>query len=337
MAFDYSYLASDCDYPPDGYPMELRKRDFNPKSPTFMQDLMVLPILGPEMNTQGLALLSGYTGFYHTPITQIRENGAYQEGSTPSEYPRVEERILDFRIGVRGRNWAEFKTVETLLWWVMKPAPGEPRDFVLRLYHGPGEDDWREITIRLERAPKDQFELGPGLFKQKAWDITALACDPYWYSRTLQDTVTFDTGTGSGATRVSERTLIVSNNGDQRSWLQYASNELEADSTFTLPDALGVYPDGHDLAGERIALTLPTLGVDRSFLVRTYPMEITLEVYNDSQAVALMDDVGEFENWLPPHTVDAELPVKLVGGTVNTQLSVYAEQRWDRCFGGEAL
>ena len=337
MTFDFSYIAGDCDTAPAGYPMELRKRDFDPKSPTFGQDLMVIPIFGPDSVGQGIELLEGYSGFYDTPITQVRENYAYQEGSTPSDYPRVEERILDFRLGVKGRNWDEYMQVETLLWWVMKPAAGKSRDFILRLYHGPGEDDWREIKIRLERTPKDLMKRGPGLFKAQAWDITALACDPYWYSLELQDTVTFDTGTGSGATRVSERTLVVSNFADQPSWLQYASNELEANSTFTLPDALAVYPADHTLAGQRIKFTLPTLGVGKSFLVRTNPMDITLESYDDSQVVALMDDVGEFENTLPPHTVDAELPVKLVGGTVNTQLSVYAQQKWDRCFGGEAL
>lgn len=319
-----------------GFPVQLICRDFDPTSATYGQDLLTLPIHGPDLEGQGIAILEGYSGFYHTPITQIRENYAYEEGSTPSEYPRVEERILDFRIGTSGRSWQEFMVVETLLWRVMKPAKGKPRDFVLRMYYGPGEFDWREIKIRLERAPKDFFKWVPGVQRSQVWDITALACDPYWYSQTLSDTVTFDTGTGSGATRISDRVLTVSNHADQECWLEFASNELTATSAFTVPDGLGVYPSGHPQAGQRIAKPLPPLGPGRSFLVQTDPLLISLETISNTQDVANMRG-SDFQYALPPHTVDAQLPVRLLGGTVQTQLAVYATQRWDRCWGGEAL
>ncbi|MGW6017800.1 hypothetical protein ACWFNS_07340 [Oerskovia enterophila] len=318
-----------------GYPVLLIMRDFDPTSPTFEEDIVTVPIFGPNFVGQGISLLEGYSGFYHTPITQIRESHAYQAGSTPSDYPRVEERILDCDIGVQGRNWAEFVQVETLLWKIMKPPKGKRPDFVLRFYFGPGEDDWREITVRLERTPKDLFSRGPGLTTKYKWSLTLLACDPYWYSRTLQDTVTFDTGTGTGANRISQRTLVVDNHADQGCWLEYASNELTTTSTFTLPDALGVYPKWHTSAGQRIYLTLPPLGVGKSFLVQTNPLQIALETADDSQEIANLQ--GDFNNALPPHTVGAELPVTLKGGTAQTQLSVYAIQQWDRPFGGEAL
>ncbi|MFE5789537.1 hypothetical protein [Rhodococcus erythropolis] len=318
-----------------GYPVLLIKRDFDPKSATYLEDLLTVPIFGPNFVGQGISLLEGYSGFYHTPITQIRENYAYQEGSTPSDYPRVEERIMDFSVGVQGRSWSEFVQVETLLWFIMKPPKGKRPDFVLRMYFGPGEDDWREITVRLERTPKDLMKLGPGLTTKMQWDLTALACDPYWYSRTLQDTVTFDTGSGTGANRISQRTLVIDNFGDQECWLEYASNELTATSTFTLPDALGVYPSWHTSAGQRIYVPLPPLGVGKSFLVQTNPLQIALEAMDDSQEVANLQ--GDFNNALPPHTVGAKLPVTLKGGTAQTQLSVYAIQRFDRWFGGQAL
>ncbi|ORL03404.1 hypothetical protein A6F55_09290 [Prescottella equi] len=317
-------------------------RDLNPKSATFGQDLMTIPIFGPDMGTAGISLNSGYSGFYHTPITQPRENYAYQEGSTPSEFPRVEERILDFKLGVIAKTWEQFKQIETVLWHVLKPAKGKPRDFILRMYHGPGEDDWRELTMRLERAPKDLFSRGPGLFKSMEWAITALACDPYWYSKTLQDTVTFDTGTGTGKDRISERTLTISNHADQECWLEYASNELTATlpapwaSTFTLPDGLGVYPAGHAKAGQRIRKDVLIQPSVRSFMVQTHPLQIPVETIPDTQASAYLRG-SYFDFALPPYTVDAQLPVTLKGGNAQTQLSVYATQRWDRCFGGEAL
>lgn len=318
-----------------GYPVLLIKRDFNTSSATYGQDLITVPIFGPNFVGQGISLLEGYSGFYHTPITQIRENYAYQRGSTPSDFPRVEERILDCDIAVQGRTWAELVQVETLLWFIMKPPMGQSPDFVLRMYFGPGEDDWREIIVRLERTPKDMFKRGPGLTTKLKWSLTLLACDPFWYSRTLQDTVTFDTGTGTGANRVSTRTLLIDNPCDQECWLEYASNELTTTSTFTLPDALGVYPKWHTSVGQRIYVTLPPLGVGKSFLVQTNPLQIALEALDDSQEVANLQ--GDFNTALPAHTVGAELPVTLTGGTAATQLSVYAVQQWDRPWGGQAL
>lgn len=344
----------------NGFPMLLIKRDLDPRSATFGQDLMSIPIFGPDMGAAGISLLEGYSGFYHTPITQPRENYAYQEGSTPSDFPRVEERILDFTLCVSAKNWDQFMHIETVLWHVLKPPKGKPRDFILRMYHGPGEDDWREITMRLERTPKDLFKRGPGLFKSAAWALTTLACDPFWYSKTLQDTVTFDTGTGTGANRVSTRTLTVSNLADQECWLEYASNELAVTlpapwpSTFTLPDGLGLYPpvsDDQDRAyfqkhgvhspaylrqGQRIQKEVQIPTSVRSFLVQTNPLQIPLETEPETQAVANMRG-NYFDFALPPYTVDAQLPVTLKGGNAQTQLSVYATQRWDRCFGGDAL
>lgn len=326
----------------NGFPMQIIKRDLDPRSATFGQDLMTIPIFGPDIDAFGISLLEGYSGFYHTPITQPRENYAYQEGSTPSDFPRIEERILDFTLGVTAKSWEQFMHIETVLWHVMKPAKGKPRDFILRMYHGPGEDDWREITMRLERTPKDLFKRGPGLFKSAAWALTTLACDPYWYSKTLQDTVTFDTGTGAGKDRISNRTLTVSNHGDQECWLEYASNEFTASlpapwpSTFTFPDGLGVYPAGHAQAGQRIKKDVLIKPSVRSFLVQTHPLQIPVETEPDTQAVAYMKG-SYFDHALPPHTVGAQLPVTLKGGNAQTQLSVYATQRWDRCWGGEAL
>ncbi|RDI32465.1 hypothetical protein DEU38_103198 [Rhodococcus sp. AG1013] len=330
----------------NGFPMLIINRDLDPRSATFGQDLMSIPIFGPDMDAFGISLLEGYSGFYHTPITQPRENYAYQEGSTPSDFPRVEERILDFTLGVRAKSWDQFKHIETVLWHVMKPPKGKPRDFILRMYHGPGEDDWREITMRLERTPKDLFKRGPGLFKSAVWALTTLACDPYWYSKTLQDTVTFDTGTGTGAARISQRVLAVSNHADQECWLEYASNQWTTNptwaSTLFVPDGLGVYPPGHkdpngnDVSGQRIRKKIEIPTIARSFVVQTHPLQIPLETEPETQAVANMRG-NYFDFALPPHTVDAQLPVTLVGGNAQTQLSVYATQRWDRCWGGEAL
>jgi hypothetical protein len=307
-------------------PMQLILRDEDGN------DVEVIPINGPDVDfSTGIALLQGYSGFYHTPITQVRKSYAYQPGATLSDYPRVEERILEFRLGTKARNWRGLRVVESLLWRVLNFR----HDCILRVYFDTGVDDWREIAIRLERKPKDLMKLAPGRSKAFAWDITALACDPYWYSKELVDEVTFDTGTGSGASRVSNRVLQVPNPADQECWLEYATNELTATSTFTLPDGLAVYPAGHALAGQRITHTIPPMGAGKSFLVETYPLNLTLQPMDESQGVALMK-AEDFISPLPPGTNEpVDLPVKLVGGTAATKLAVYAVQKWDRFFGGE--
>lgn len=289
-------------------------------------DIVVLDICGPDMGGQGICLLTGMSGLMHAPRTPVRESSAYQEGSTPSDFPRVDERIIDFRLGTKGDTEEIWEQIESLLWTVL----GFKHDCYLRMY-SKGGTQWRELKIRLDRKPKDDMTYVPGLTKHQAWSITAVACDPWWYSETLTSSwvKTVGTTTANGL-------LIVENAADQECWLQFASNEITNNSTWKLPDALGKYPAGHALAGQQVTHTLPLLTAGQDFLVDTHPLAETLQVLDDSQQWAKMK-AEAFLYPLAPHTPPTAIPISVTGGTAASSVTVFMTQRWDRPFGGEAL
>lgn len=292
-------------------------------------DQIILDLCGPNMGAQGISLLSNFSGLMHAPRTPVRESWAYQEGSTPSDFPRVDERIVDLRLCVRGDTPALWEQIENLLWTVL----GFKHDAYLRWYHADGIR-WRELKVRLERKPNDKMTFEPGVTAFMVWDVTLVACDPWWYSETLTSTWT------RGATPLVggkySGTLTVENPADQECWLQFSNSEIEVAETWTLPDGIAVYPTGHTNEGDPVTHTLPQLGVGLDFLVDTHPLAETLMVMDDSQQWAKL----RAEAWLfalPPHTPPTEVPVSLVGGNANSSVTVFMKQRWDRPTGGEVL
>ena len=298
-----------------GRVMQLILRDANDV------DLIVLDICGPEMGGQGICLLSGFTGFMHAPRTPVRESWAYQEGSTPSDFPRVDERLLDFRLATKGDTPELWETIDSLLWEVL----GFKHDCYLR-YYTADRTSWREIKIRLDRKPSDTITYDPSVTKHMVWAITAVACDPWWYSTTLVSTWTNTDGSGIG-------NLILQNDADQECWVQFASNTLTSTQTWTLPDSVMRYPVGHPKAGQNVTHTLPALGVGQEFLVDTYPLHETLTVMDGSLQWAKMR-AEDFLYSIPAHTPPTQVPVKVVGGTTASSVSAFMTQRWDRPFGG---
>lgn len=292
-------------------------------------DLVVLDICGPNMGAQGICLLSNFSGLMHAPRTPVRESWAYQEGSTPSDFPRVDERMVDLRLGVKGDTPALWEQIENLLWTVL----GFKHDAYLRWYHADGIR-WRELKVRLDRKPSDKMIYEPGVTAYMVWDITLVACDPWWYSTTLTDSWTRGSTPLVGGKYSG--TLTLQNPADQECWLQFSNDEITTPEIWTLPDGIAVYPSGHANAGQPVTHTLPMLGAGLDFLVDTHPLAETLMVMDDSQQWAKM----RAESWLyslPPHTPPTVVPVSLVGGTTASRVEVYMKQRWDRPTGGEAL
>lgn len=292
-------------------------------------DQVVLDICGPSMGAQGICLLTNFSGLYHAPRTPVRESWAYQEGSTPSDFPRVDERIVDIRLGVRGNSPAEWEQIENLLWTVL----GFRHDAYLRWYHADGVR-WRELKVRLDRKPNDQMTFEPGVTAYMVWDVTLVACDPWWYSETLVSTWT------RAATPISsggyDGFLTFENPADQECWVDFSNAQITVTEQWTLPDGIAVYPDGHAKEGQPITHTLPSFGPGLEFLVQTHPLAQTLKVMNNSQQWAKL----RAESWnfaLPPHTPPTVVPVRLVGGTASSTVTAFMTQRWDRPTGGEVL
>jgi hypothetical protein len=165
----------------------------------------------------------------------------------------------------------------------------------------------------------------PGYTKHMVWDITLVACDPWWYSTELISSWTNTAGTGSG-------TLIFENPADQECWVEFAGDEITATETWTLPDGVAVYPVGHALAGQQVKHTLPALAPGRDFLVQTHPLKETLMVMDATQQWATMKS-EDFLNSNPTPQEPTTVAVSLVGGTTASTISAFMVQRHDRPWG----
>ena len=308
--------------------MQLVLRELTPGSPKFGQDLIVLDLLGPDGGEQGIHLLEGsWDDLFHAPITQVRESFAYQEGSTLGDWPRTEERLCTIRLGTIGRTTQMWEQIDDLLWRVLGPK----WDCFLRAYSTISPP--RELRMRWEKAPKPLTTRDPGVTKALAWEVPTLSCDPYWYQEELKYSikrsdmieVDADTGEPSPGSGVWQGALLVSNPADVECWPEFASNEFTTTTKVSLPDGL---------SGRLVHL--PPLGPGKEFLVRTDPLAETLLVRDDSQEWANMNAQG-FESAIPVHTgVPQQVPVRIVGGTPDTEISVYLPQRYTRFMGGEA-
>ncbi|MRH85991.1 hypothetical protein GFY24_00675 [Nocardia sp. SYP-A9097] len=311
--------------------MQLILRDNTAGSPTFGHDLIVLDLLGPRGGEQGIHLLEGsWDDLWHAPITQVRESWAYQEGSTLDDIPRVNERLCTLKLGTIGRTTRAWEEIDDLLWRVLGPG----WDCYLRAFSEISEP--RELRMRWEKAPKPLTQRDPGRTKALAWEVPTLSVDPYWYApelsfaikRSQMVEINPTTGAPQSGTGVWQGTIPMLNRADVECWPQYASNGLEADTVVWLPDGL---------SGNTVAVpAIGALGPGKEFLIRTYPLDETLLVRDDSQEWANMNGVA-FESAIPAGTGSpVQVPIRIQGGTANTTITAYYSQRYTRFMGGEA-
>lgn len=312
-----------CDVPAGlAKPMQLILRD------RYGTNLDVLDIAGPETAAQGVTLIEGYSGFYHAKRTQVdSDEGAYQEGAEPSPFPRIEKRPLKFTLGTQGRTAGDWEDIETRLWRFLTYH----RDGVVRVYSV--RSGWREACrVRLTDV-SDLLPRVPGETTLMAWEVQAVAYDPWWHSELLQHTVrkgdsSVEVNPATGAVQpgsgVYELQVPMLNPADTRCWPEFACNELTATTTVWLPDALT----------DRM-VDLPPLGAGKEFLAQTDPLKATLMVRDGSQEWANMAS-KEFVSWIRPGKVTPVMQrIWIQGGTPDTEVTAYYPQSWDRMFGGE--
>ncbi|MCW2089463.1 UNVERIFIED_ORG: hypothetical protein M2328_002743 [Rhodococcus erythropolis] len=292
-------------------------------------NLIVLDIAGPKMGTQGIkATRKSLEGIWHAPRSSTSETTAFIPGSIPG-LDRVEERIVKLVLITRAMPGTDWEDVDSLLWEVL--APGE--FFVLRVESRKGKEA-RELTLRRVREPEvDAFYDGdPDEIGQMKWIISATAHDPWWYaseySRSIKRSEMTPIGDGwfSGL-------IDVGNLGDQDTYLEWVCNEITVPLTVALPDALGKYPDDHPQAGQQIMHELPELTPGKEFQVNTHPLRETLLVRSDTQDWAKMR-AEDFGFALPRRTdPPTPLPIKVKGGTPDTEITVYIPIPYDRPMG----
>lgn len=298
--------------------MQLIKRNFDPSSDQYLEDEIVIDILNGDVKSEGICMLSEFSGLYHAQRTSIRESSAYQEGSSPSHFPRVDERELTIRLATKAKTAARWEQIETILWSIIRMD----QDCVLRVWTG---DTFRELKVRLAETPRDSMKYDPEYYGHMIWVIQFVASDPWWYGELITSEWVNKTATGSGS-------VYVANPADQPCFLQWASGKIYGTETWTLPDAINTAANPGDPVK---TLTLPSVYPGDEFLVDTHPLAMPIETRSNKQLSAFLR-ARRFEYWLPPHTPYTELPVTLVGGSNASKIKVYCQTRWERPYGGEA-
>ncbi|QBZ72707.1 minor tail protein [Gordonia phage GodonK] len=304
--------------------MQLIRRDRTPNSPTYGQNLKTIEVYG-DATADGVCLMKGFSGLMHAPRSHVKDSWAYQEGVTLSDFPRVDERIVDLKLATKGKSPQDWENVESNLWDVL----GFKEDAVLRVtFNGKS----RELNVRLERKPDDAMDYFPGETKYMIWNITLIACDPWWYSNTLSSSWTRGATVADGSGWYNGAVNII-NPADQDCWLEWSNREITVAEQWKLPDANAKYPTGHVNAGQQVMHTLPNLGVGKSFLVQTHPLRETLMVMDNSLEWAKM----RAEDFVFPLAAKTNnpitVPVALKGGTTDSKVTVFMVQRHDRPWG----
>ncbi|MFE2994994.1 hypothetical protein ACFXG4_08285 [Nocardia sp. NPDC059246] len=312
--------------------MQLILRDMKPGSPTYGRDMITLDILGPTGGEQGIHLLDGsWEDLWHAPITQVRESYAYQEGSTLDDVPRVDERLCTLRIGTIGRTTLLWEQIDDLLWRVLGPS----WDCYLRVFSEISPP--RELRLRWEKKPKPLTQRDPGRTKALAWEVYTLSVDPYWYApelsysikRSQMTEINPTSGAPQTGTGVWQGTLPMLNPADVECWPQFATNTLTANTVVWLPDGL---------SGNTVQVpAVGALGPGKEWLIRTFPLDETLLALDDSQPWADLNGQA-FESAVPKGTGSpVQVPIRIQGGSPDTEIHVYYIQRYSRFMGGEAV
>lgn len=291
-------------------------------------DLIVLDILPKHCTdvSQGIILGTDIEDLYAVPFETPLKSWAYQEGCTPSEFPRKKERRPKITLITKAATQQAWEQIETLLWSVLDNR----WDCFLRLYDA--DSNWRELRVRLLGEPPSASPLVYGARTFHAWEgISLLAYDPFWYSEPYTVAFTRDDMTDDGAGNYTID-VPISNETDQLGFLEWNSGELTATpETWSFQDGEAVTD-----VGDPVMIALPELaGANKSFWVQTKPMMYQLWVKDQGQDWARMRS-RTFTKAVAANTPDVRtIRVKLTGGHAASSMMVTIPRRWDRPFGGQ--
>lgn len=308
------------------------------RDPTTREDLIVLDVLPHEatgaVGLQGITLGEDLEGLYRVPTETPLKAAAYQEGCTPSRFPRRKERRPKLNLHTQASSPEGFIQVETLLWSVLSTD----WDCWIRLLIDDGT--WRELRIRLMAVP-DRSRKVYGVDTAASWELDLLSWDPFWYSAPYEFRFTRD-DQGAGLPHMTpvaggyEIDVPITNPTDQLGFASWNSGDLVSAEQWS-------FQDGEDVTslGAPAMVHLPQLlpSVVKRFLVQTYPTDRALFVKAPSgppsQQWARMRG-ARFTRAYPANTPEERtVRVRLVGGTPTSTMMLTLPRRWDRPFGGQ--
>ena len=284
------------------------------------EDLIVLDILpqGARVGPQGITLGQDLSGLWAIPTETPLQSWAYQEGATPSRWPRKKERRPLINLVTKASTVAAWEDMQTLLWSVLSIH----YDCWLRLYDA--TEGWRELQVRLLQEPPDKSTFMYGHRGQHTWECPLLACDPFWYSEPFE--FEFSRADMTPVSGGYEIEIEVTNPTDQVGFLEWNSGELTAAAeTWSFEDG-----------DSGTMIELPALsGAGKSFWVQTYPDRPQLWVRDLGQDWANMRSKTFTKALAPITPTPRTIKARLVGGHAGSSMMLTVPRRWDRPIGGQ--
>lgn len=283
-------------------------RHYSPRKVRFIkrdkdgEDEIVLNVAGPNMGREGFSLGEGsMEGAYFAERSETSEVVASIPGSRPGK-GRVGPRRIQWRVRCDPLPGRKLDEMDSLLFRVMRP--GQP--FIAQV-ESDGPDGLREITCYRTGTPKKSSPFSGGdarSVRWVEWTIDTISHDPWWYGEEYVDEW-FNDGSGVGS-------LLTANFGDELAWSRFIIAEAAGDQTWTVPDGIGVYPDGHAREGQRIEYPVPTVPAGLHALVDTQPLRLPFTLPGRPMAFGLTRQ-RRFVNPLPAEVGIVEMPLKVVG------------------------
>lgn len=289
------------------------------------QEIDAIEVTGPNAGTEGAqsGVVMGdgeLKEMWHAARSFEDSEVVGMPGAIPG-YGHVGVRKWMVKVTTKATDDRSWSQVERRLWRLTTPDQhsGRTGQFFIRFQERSGEA--REIQVRRTGTPEPENKTYAGQRGWETWIFEVTAYDPWWYGDPSVDEFVNADGSGSAVLRVE-------NHGDQPGYLIWTIPESVSAQTWTVPDGLGVYPAGHDQAGQRIMHTLPVVEAGDVAEADTRPYRLPFRVLGQPMSFGRMRQT-RWTHPIPPDSGLVELPVMVDGG-VDAAIRVSLRPAFDR-------
>ena len=274
-------------------------------------ELDAIEVTGPNAGTNGrqsgVEMGDGeLQDMYHAPRTFEDSEVVGMPGGIPG-YGHVGMRKWMMRLVTKATDDRTWEQVERRLWTLTTPDIHSGRTGTFWVEYQERGGQTREIQVRRTGTPTPENKTYAGQRGHEGWTFEVTAYDPWWYGEASEDEWTNTDGTGAAE-------LEVENHGDQPGYLVWTIPEAATAQTWTIPDGLGIYPVGHEKAGQRIMHTLPQVEAGQIAEADTRPYRLPFRVLGQPMSFGRMRQT-RWTHPIPPGLDEpVKLPVSVVGG-----------------------
>lgn len=242
-------------------------------------------------------------------------------GATPGA-DQVEVRRWTMRLVTKQTDDQTWEEVERRLWRLTTPdrIGGRTGFFVIQYVERNGEG--REITVKRTGTPEPESKTYAGQRGYESWTFEVTAYDPWWYGE--PEVARWEVGAGS-----SDTVLTLRNRGDQMGHLHFVFPAANGAATWTVPDGVGTYPDGHEKAGQVITHTLPQVPAGRHAEASQRPDKLPFRIIGLPMSFGMMKQ-ARLTHPLEPSLSAYELPMSVETAATDAAVEVRLIPAFDR-------